>query len=82
MKTYDLKAICKFVESYEKQGVDTEVALQAAVFLARGIYKRDHPNISKMPDHLKPGNVVKSFNAERRGAIGTPGEAPQTGKQG
>lgn len=69
MKSYDTEAMLDFVEGYVNDGIDKEVALQAAVAIARGIWKRDHPDTTKMPEHLTPGNVVKSFNlayAERR----------------
>lgn len=69
LRSYDLEAILDFVEAYEDDGIDKEIAIQAAVAIARGIWKRDHPDITKMPDHLTPGNVLKSINAyaERRG---------------
>lgn len=69
MKSCDTESILDFVDRYEKDGIDKEIALQAAVAIARGIWKRDHPDMLKLPDHLKPGNVMKSFNkayAERR----------------
>ncbi len=70
---YDIDAVLDFVEVYEEDGIDKEVAYQAAVAIARGIWKRDHPDISKLPDHLKPGNVIASLDrayAERRGNSG------------
>ena len=69
MKSCDTESILNFVDKYEKDGIDKETALQAAVTIARGIWKRDHPDTSKLPDHLKPGNVMRSYSkayAERR----------------
>lgn len=70
---YDTEAILDFVEEYERDGIDKEVAFQAAAAIARGIWKRDHPDITKLPDHLKPGNVIASLSkayAERGGGGG------------
>lgn len=65
LKSSDQDSILDFVEDYEKDGIDKEVALGAAVVLARGIYKRDYPDKSDFPAHLKPGQVASSFNKAR-----------------
>lgn len=66
---YDVGAIVDFVDDYTRDGIDKEVAIQAAVAIARGIWKRDHPHTTNMPEHLRPGNVMKSLNAERGARI-------------
>jgi len=73
LQSSDLDSILDFVETYLAEGIDQEVAIYAGVALARGIWKRDHPNTTNMPDHLKPGNVIKTINkalAERRAHVG------------
>ncbi|MFY9376711.1 MAG: hypothetical protein WAP58_00735 [Peptococcia bacterium] len=62
---YNIEAMVDFAEAYIKCGVDKETAYQAVATIARGIWKRDHPDTSNFPDHLKPGNVKKSLDAER-----------------
>jgi hypothetical protein len=61
MTSPDLDSILDYIENYEADGIDKEVAIHAAVAIARGIWKRDHPDTSQLPDHLKPGNVVKAI---------------------
>lgn len=65
MTSSDLDTILDFIETYEADGIDKEVAIHAAVAIARGIWKRDHPDTAKMPDHLRTGNVAKSISEGR-----------------
>ncbi len=65
IKGYDLDSILGYVDQYVKDGIDKDVALQAAAAIARGIWKRDHPETTMLPEHLKPGNVRKSVNERR-----------------
>ncbi len=45
-------------------GSKDNAAIQVAVSYARARFKRDYPESVAFPDHLKPGNIAKTYRKE------------------
>lgn len=60
-KGYAKKNVENNIEKLKLKGHSMTVAISIAVSYARGLFKRERPEISTFPPHLAPGAITQTY---------------------